>query len=95
MEQQIKLAAKLYRCRDTALQIYGDAYLETLQPFIRRIKDRMSIKGCDGLIAVLDLAKSIKGMENEVMATMLFMAAAVEMLEPSTKSHSPGKEGKV
>jgi hypothetical protein len=95
MEQQIKLAAKLYRCRDTARQIYGDGYVQALQSFIRRIQDRMSTKGCNELLAVLDIAESIKGMENEGTATTLFMAAAVEMLEPSTKRPSPGKEGKV
>ena len=33
MEQQIKLAAKLYRCRDTAKCFFGEEFKEKILPY--------------------------------------------------------------
>ena len=33
MEQQIKMAAKLYKCRDTAKSFFRDKYAENLKPY--------------------------------------------------------------
>jgi hypothetical protein len=85
MEQQIKLAAKLYQCRDTAKKMYGKDYQETLLPFIRRIRARMALDQCSELEAALTLIESLQELRGEATGTLLFSAAAVEMLKPSEK----------
>lgn len=81
-EQQIKMAAKLYKCRDAAKALYGKQYKEKLRWYICRIYDYQKVQKVETLPAVLAICSLASVKENE-MAVMSFMAAAVEIIEPS------------
>lgn len=81
-EQQVKLAYKLYRCRDAAKKLYGNEYKERVYSYMHRIRQHQENQKIDTLPAVLAICSLPHVKENE-MAVMLFMAAAVEIIEPS------------
>ena len=81
-EREIKLAAKLYRCRDTAKQFYKDEYNEKLRTYKNVINAHMKKFNIDVLPSVLEIC-SFESVRDNGMAQMLFMAAAVELIEPS------------
>jgi hypothetical protein len=85
MEKQIKLAARLYRCRDTARTLYGDEYQAKMKEYREYIEACMKAKGLDELQAVLYLSTEIKAFKETEMGVVNLMAAVVEMLEPSRK----------
>lgn len=82
MEQQIKLAAKLYQCRDTAKLFFRDKYEVKLKPYRNIIDAHQKKFNLEVLPSVLELC-SLESVRDNEMATMLFMAAAVEMIERS------------
>jgi len=82
MEQQVKLAAKLYQFIDTANRFFRDEYEAKLKPYKNIIEAHQKKFNLDVLPSVLELC-SFESVRDNGMATMLFMAAAVEMVEPS------------
>lgn len=82
MEQQVKLAAKLYQCRDTAKRFFRDEYEAKLKPYRNIIEAHQKKFNLEVLPSVLELC-SFESVRDNGMATMLFMAAAVEMIETS------------
>jgi uncharacterized membrane protein len=82
MEQQVKLAEKLYQCRDTAKRFFRDEYEAKLKPYKNIIEAHQKKFNLDVLPSVLELC-SFESVRGNGMATMLFMAAAVEMVELS------------
>lgn len=90
MEKQIKMAAKLYECRDTAKSLAkmqeGD-YKEMLKPYTDIIRGVMEAYKLQELQALLRISKS-KTYEESGMAQLLFMAATVELIEPSAEAIS-------
>jgi len=83
LEKQIGIAHKLYQCRRTAWQIFGDDTPDVLAEWISVIKKEMAATGKDELLSCLALAEQAVGKEKEGIRIMLIMAAAVEMIEPS------------
>lgn len=81
-EQQVKLAAKLYKCRDAAKGLYGKEYKAKLNWYISRIYDWQKSQKVETLPAVLGIC-SMPSVKTNEMAVMMFMAAAVEIIEPS------------
>lgn len=81
-EKQIKMAAKLYECRDTAKRFFKDEYPEKLKPYTHIIKAVMAANNIDVIPALLKVAQTDTYQEN-AMGQMLFMAATVELIEPS------------
>lgn len=81
-EQQIKMAAKLYQCRDAAKALFGNEYKERLNYYRHVIDQHKLNQQIDTLPAVLAICSLPHVKENE-MAVMMFMAAAVEIIEPS------------
>ena len=79
---QVQMAAKLYECRDTAKSFFGDKYPEKLKPFTELIKAVMKANKMDELHALLKLAET-KTYQDNGMNQMMFMAATVELIEPS------------
>ena len=84
MEQQIKMAAKFYQCRDTAKRFYGEDFKNKISDY------KWFINGCmakynykDEITAAIHLANDCKDEDGAGMAIMLIMAACVEMIEPS------------
>jgi len=82
MEQQVKIAAKLYQCRDTAKRFFRDEYEAKLKPYKNIIESHQKKFNLDVLPSVLELC-SLESVRDNGMAIMLFMAAAVEMVEHS------------
>ena len=84
MEQQIKMAAKLYECRDTAKKLYGAEFENKISYYKRYIKACMMKHNYkDEITAAMRLAKDCEGVQGSGMGVMLIMAACVELIEPS------------
>lgn len=82
-EEQVKLAAKLYKCRDAAKTLYGETYLEKMADYQKYIKGAMIKFGMDCEIkATMKMIEEL-GSEADGMITMLLLAACVELVEPS------------
>jgi hypothetical protein len=81
-EQQIKMAAKLYQCRDAAKALHGAEYETELKWYIARIYDYQKSQKVETLPAVSAICSRPIVKENP-SAIMMFMAAAVEIIEPS------------
>jgi hypothetical protein len=84
MEQQIKLAAKMYRCRDTVKRLHGNdykskikSYQDCISAFIKKHPDTGEIE------AAMKIVDEVKDMEGAGIFTMNILAAAVEILEPT------------
>ena len=85
MEQQIKMAAKLYECRDTAkslAKMKEEDYKEMLEPYTKIINYIMEKHNLKHIPALLKISES-KTYQSSGMAQLLFMAAIVELMEPS------------
>lgn len=82
MEKQIKMAAKLYECRDTAKAFFKEQYKEKLQPYTHILKEVMKANNLEEIPALLKISKTQHYQENG-MAQMMYMAAVVELIEPS------------
>jgi predicted nucleotidyltransferase len=82
MEQQIKITAKLYDCRDTAKRFFKEEFQDKVKPYIYAIRMVMKAKKLNELKALLEISKTPLYQEN-VMTQMLFLAAVCEMIEPS------------
>lgn len=83
MEKAVKAAAKLYECRDTAKKFFGAEYKTTLEPYIDIVKKTMAANNCNELRALLNYISKTNMYNDSGMAQMLFMAAVVELIEPS------------
>lgn len=90
METQIKIAAKLYECRDTAKRFFREEYAEKLKPYINLIKAVMERNELDVLPAVLKITSET--VNDNGFGTMMFMAGAVELMEPSEEYLNQTKE---
>lgn len=78
-EKTTKIAARLYECRDTAKNILGDKYHDRLSAYMDAIKQVAETRKTGALEAALIMAKNT----DDGMTTMLIMAAAVEIEEPT------------
>lgn len=82
MEKQIKIAAKLYECRDTAKNFFKEQYKEKLQPYSHILKQVMKSNNLEEIPALLKISSTEHYQENG-LAQMMYMAAVVELIEPS------------
>lgn len=85
MEQAIKVMARLYECRDAAksfARLTKKPYIETLKPYMHIVEQVMKANRVDHLDALLIISKT-QTYQEEGMAQMKFMAAVVELMEPS------------
>lgn len=83
-EQRVKMAAKLYQCRDTARKLHGAEYAHRIHGYQQLIKSYMVKYTTDNEIdAAIGLCDEYKDSEGAGMFTMMIMAAAVEIVEPS------------
>lgn len=82
MEKQIKMAAKLYQCRDTAKRFFGTEFNERIAPYKRLIEERQKASGRETLECLIDCL-NLESIQGNGMAMLMFNAAAVEIIEPS------------
>lgn len=80
-EQEVKIAAMLYECRDTAKRVFGAEYHKRMQAYGQTVKSAANAMECSELSAATTLAKASGG-----MASILYLAAAVELAEPSSRT---------
>lgn len=78
-EQDVKMAGRLYECRDAARLILGSRYAETIAPWKVVIGAHMHAGTLSVLQAVIRIGHTLRGDDATVL--MLVMAAAVEMME--------------
>lgn len=80
-QQQVQIAAGMYEARDTAKRLTEPAvYRSRIADFQRIIRETMDQDGTPVLTATLSLLKQIHG---DHFLKRWFVAAAVEMIEPS------------
>ena len=84
MIAQLEIANKLYRCRDTISRFYREEFHEKILPYQKIILAHSKKHDVDTLTAVMEICE-MDEIKNEGMVTVLFMAAAVELIEPSNK----------
>lgn len=87
-EQQIKVAAKLYRVRDTARDFLKEDYHRRLKPYSDIIKNVMAGNNCDELTALLQHISSTKTYQADGMAQMMFIAATIELIKPTPEGEN-------
>lgn len=78
-EQAVKMAAKLYECRDTAKRVFGDGYHKRMEAYGQVVKSAANALRCSDIAAATTLANKAGG----GMAAICYLAAVVEMTEPS------------
>lgn len=79
-EQQVKMAARLYEMRDTARRLLGDDYAATMGNLGTALQGVANATGRTPLSVAIEAAKSADGLKQ-----CYFLAAAVELAEPSTQ----------
>jgi len=80
MREEITIAAKLYECNDTAKKFFRDEYPEKIKFYKEAIGRVMKDHNCDTLQAVIKISK-LPSMVDNGMAIMMFMSAAVDLIE--------------
>lgn len=83
VEEAVRIAAKMYRCRKSAKFLFGDQYSEKVKFYIDTIQKVCKANGVNEIKAILQLCKDKKVAENEV-AVMMLMSAALEISEGNT-----------
>ena len=82
METQVKMAAKLYKCRDTAKNFLGAEYKERLKPYTQILTAVMKANNLEEIPALLKVSET-ETYQDSPIGQMMFMAATVELIEPS------------
>lgn len=82
MRQQIEVAAKMYKCQTTAQKFFKEEYQAKIKPYQNIIQAHQKKFNLEVLPSVLELC-SFESVRDNGMAVMLFMAAAVELIETS------------
>ena len=75
-EKHVKICAGLYSARDSMRGLYGDRYPKVLEPYERILVAAKGKRKCDELHACLEIVEGLEGIQ-----ALLFIAAAVEMIE--------------
>lgn len=91
MEKEIKIAAKLYECRDAAKGFFRGEYKEKLEPYKRLITAVMKANELSEIPALLKISQTYTYQDN-AMGQMMFMAAVVELIEPSEEIETSEKQ---
>lgn len=82
MSNAIQIAAKLYEARDAMKSLYGDRFREKVAGWRPIIQAAMRKHGVDEVGAILKLNEALGGRAGGI-TTLIIMAVAVEMVEPS------------
>lgn len=84
MREQIQITAKLYQCQETAQKFYKEEYQDKIKWYKETLNKYAKLNKTDTLKAVISICQKSPIKENG-MSIMMFMAAAVEIIEPSKK----------
>ena len=86
-EQAVKMAARLYECRDTAKRVFGESYHKRMEAYGQVVKSAANALRCSDIAAATTLANKAGG----GMAAICYLAAVVEMTEPSNARVQAGE----
>lgn len=86
MEQQIKIAAKLYQCRETAKNLFRKEFNEKIEPYKKIIAGVAKDKNINELKA-LTLICEDERISSHGITLIVLMAAAVELIEQSKQTN--------
>ena len=81
-EKTVKMAARLYECRDTAKRFLGSEYKAKLESYLSNLRKVMDVEGVGAIEALLVISKLPHYAESGFIQ-MMYMAAVVEIIEPS------------
>lgn len=84
MKDKIIIAAKLYKSQESAKFLHGKDYEEKIKWYKEQLQEISQEKGITILEAVI-IACEVPVIQSSGTAIMMFLAAAVEIIEP-TKS---------
>jgi len=84
-EKAVRIAAKLYECRDTVRRLWGTDYPTKIKAWGETIEAIAANKGLDPLEAGRQLASA----SHDGATQMVILAATVELIEPSTGDEFP------
>lgn len=82
MDTEIKITAKLYKCRDTAKSFFGEKFKEKIMPFQHIIKEVMKANNLEEIPALMKISET-QHYQEDGMVQLLYMASLVELIEPS------------
>lgn len=86
MEQQIMLASKLYRARNSVKKLFGADWKKEIEPYTNLIKLAMEKHSIDNEIkAAMKLIEEYKDMDGADVFTVKILAATVELIEPTVE----------
>lgn len=77
-EETVKMAARLYECRDAARSLLGTHYKRDMDLWAIAIRGEAQSKQCSELSAALGMAKEADG-----FGAIVIIAAVVELTEPT------------
>jgi hypothetical protein len=80
MKEQIKLAARLYECQESAKNLFRQEYKSKVQWYIDVILNWNKQRGTDTLKTVIAICQ-LESVQENGFVVLMFMAAAVEIIE--------------
>lgn len=89
MQQQLALAAKMYKCQETAKALYKEKYPEKMAFYAAIIRAAQAKYQLAVIPAIMKILED-KEMKNNGIVIMLLLAAAVEVIESPTQSSPAG-----
>ncbi len=84
MREQIQIAAKMYQCQESAMKLFRDEYETKVKWYVDTLKAVMQKENLSELKAILFVSK-LDSVKDNGVAIMMFMAAAVEIIEGKPK----------
>lgn len=84
VKETIQIAAKMYDCQDTAKKLFKDEYPDKISWYVTTLRGVMEKEKLGELKAVLFVSE-LDSVKDNGMAIILFMAAAVEIIEGKPK----------
>lgn len=82
MEQQIRMASRLYECRDSAKFLFGSQFQQKIEWYKAIILKWNKDRKTETLKTVMAICE-LEVVRGDGVAMMMFLAAAVEIIEPS------------
>lgn len=80
-KEMIKLAAKMYHCQDSAKKFFKDDYFQKLKWYVETLVGIMAKYQITEELKAALFACKLPSVGGNAMAVIMFMAAAVELVE--------------
>ena len=84
IRETVQIAAKMYECQESAMKLFREEYPDKISWYVTTLRGVMAKEKLGELKAVLFVSK-MDSVKDNGMAIMLFMAAAVEIIEGKPK----------